>query len=133
MWNTWNPFCHDANMCECEDPFKPAEKFVTEILGKNSARAYVVIYTDEWEEYEVLKNLNRIPEVKAAYVSHSGFMIFYVIWKVSWHSILEKAIINTIRSLHHIQTSIALNVITEKEWIILKSMISQEFFKVVFQ
>lgn len=39
-------FAMTLTCSDCEDLFKPAEKFVTEILGKNSAQVYVVIYTD---------------------------------------------------------------------------------------
>ena len=84
------------------------------MLGKNLAQAYVVIHTDKGEEYTLLRNLSRIPEVKEADVV---FGFYDVLCKVeaSEYPILEKVITNAIRSLPHIRTSMTLNVITEQE------------------
>jgi DNA-binding Lrp family transcriptional regulator len=99
---------------ESEELFKPAERFVAAMLGKNLAQAYVVINTDKGEEYTVLRNLSRIPEVKEVDVI---FGFYDVLCKVeaSEYLILEKIITKAIRSLPHIRTSMTLSVITEQE------------------
>lgn len=99
---------------ESEELFKPAEKLVAAMLGKNLAQAYVVIHTDKGEEYTVLRNLSRIPEVKEADVI---FGFYDVLCKVEApeYPILEKVITKAIRSLPHILTSMTLNVIAEQE------------------
>ncbi len=94
---------------ECEDLFKPAEKFVAKILGKNSAQAYVIIHTDEEEENKALKNINSIPEVKEAYIAFRFYDVLYYL-ETPPYSILEKVITNAIRSSPHVQTSMTINV-----------------------
>jgi DNA-binding Lrp family transcriptional regulator len=99
---------------ESEELFKPSDKLVAAMLGKNLSQAYVVIHTDKGEEYTMLRNLSRIPEVKEADVV---FGFYDVLCKVeaSEYPILEKVITNAIRSLPHIRTSMTLSVITEQE------------------
>ena len=99
---------------ECEDLFQPADKLVNAMLGKNSSRAYVIIHTEKGEEYAVLKNLSSIPEIKEADVV---FGFYDVLCKIeSSDSLsLETVITKAIRSLHHIKTSMTLNVISEQD------------------
>ena len=99
---------------ECEDLFKPADKLVNAMLGKNSSQAYVVIHTDKGEEYAVLKNLSNIPEIKEADVV---FGFYDVLCKIesSDNLSLETVITKAIRSLPHIKTSMTLNVISEQD------------------
>ena len=99
---------------ECEDLFKPADKLVNAMLGKNSSQAYVIIHTDKGEEYAVLKNLSNIPEIKEADVV---FGFYDVLCKIesSDNLSMETVITKAIRSLPHIKTSMTLNVISEQD------------------
>lgn len=99
---------------ECEDLFKPSEKLVAALLGKNPARAYVVIHTDKGEEYSVLKSLSNIPEIKEADVV---FGFYDVLCKIesSDQLSLENVITKAIRKLPHVKTSMTLNVISEQD------------------
>jgi DNA-binding Lrp family transcriptional regulator len=99
---------------ESEELFKPSEKSVNGTLGKNLSQAYVVIHTDHGEEYEVLRNLSHIPEVKEADVV---FGFYDVLCKIECdeYTSLGQVITKAIRSLPHIKTSMTLNVISEQE------------------
>lgn len=99
---------------ECEDMFKPADKLIGAMLGKNSIQAYVVIHTEKGQEYTVLRHLSHIPEVKEADVI---FGFYDVVCKVeaSEYKVLEKVITKAIRTLPHILTSMTLNVIAEQD------------------
>ncbi len=99
---------------ESEELFQPSEKIVSAMLGRNSAQAYVVIHTEKGEEYNVLRNLSHIPEVKEADVV---FGFYDVLCKVEapGYQTLEKVITKAIRALPNILTSMTLNVIVEQE------------------
>ncbi|NIM26468.1 MAG: Lrp/AsnC family transcriptional regulator [Nitrososphaeria archaeon] len=99
---------------ESEKLFKTSEKLITAMLGQNNSQAYVVIHCDKGEEYNLLKNLTHIPEVKEADVV---FGYYDVICKVEApeYKILETVITKAIRTLPHVRTSMTLNVITEQE------------------
>ena len=99
---------------ESEKLFQPAEKLISAMLGQNTSQAYVVIHCDKGEEYNILKNLSHIPEVKEADVV---FGYYDVICKVEApeYKILENVITKAIRSLPHLRTSMTLNVIKEQE------------------
>ena len=99
---------------ESEKLFQPSEKLISAMLGQNKAQAYVVIHCDKGEEYNILKNLSHIPEVKEADVV---FGYYDVICKVeaSEYKILENVITKAIRSLPYLRTSMTLNVIKEQE------------------
>lgn len=84
------------------------------MLGKNNVKAYVVIHSDKGEEYNVLKNLSHIPEVKEADVVFGYYDIICKI-ETSDHKILENIITKGIRKLPHIRTTMTLNVIVEQE------------------
>lgn len=90
------------------------EKLMGSILGKNAAQAYIVLHTDKGEEFNVLRNLSKIPEVKEADVV---FGYYDVIGKIeaSTYKELEKIITKNIRNLQHIRSSMTLNVIQEQE------------------
>jgi len=94
--------------------FHASEKLIGSMLGKNNIRAYVVIHSDKGEEYNVLKNLSHIPEVKEADVV---FGYYDVICKVetSDYKILENIITKAIRKLPHVRTTMTLNVIVEQD------------------
>ncbi|WP_067959285.1 Lrp/AsnC ligand binding domain-containing protein [Nitrosopumilus sp. Nsub] len=98
---------------ECEDLFPSVEKkdFKSE---ENSSQAYVVIHTDKEEEYEVLKNLSHIAQVREADVVFGFYDILCKIETNDYES-LEKIITKSIRALPHIKTSMTLNVIAEQE------------------
>jgi len=99
---------------EGEELFKASEKLVGAMLGQNIAQAYVVIHCDKGEEYNVLKNLSQIPDVKEADVI---FGYYDVICKVetSDYDTLEKIVTKKIRYLPHVRTTMTLNVIREQE------------------
>jgi len=99
---------------ESENLFRTSEKFIASMLGKNNVKAYVVIHSDKGEEYNVLKNLSHIPEVKEADVVFGYYDIICKI-ETSDHKILENIITKGIRKLPHIRTTMTLNVIVEQE------------------
>ena len=99
---------------ESGELFQPSEKLVSAMLGRNSAQAYVVIHTEKGEEYNVLRNLSHIPEVKEADVVFGFYDILCKI-EASEYQTLEKVITKAIRALPHILTSMTLNVIVEQE------------------
>jgi DNA-binding Lrp family transcriptional regulator len=84
------------------------------MLGKNKAQAFVVIHTDKGEEYNVLKNLSHISEVKEADVVFGHYDVICKI-ETSEYKILEKIITRAIRKLPHVRTTMTLNVIPEQE------------------
>jgi len=99
---------------EGEELFQTSEKLIGSMLGKNNVQAYVVIHSDKGEEYNVLKNLSHIPEVKEADVV---FGYYDVICKIETYEykILENIITKAIRKLPHVRTTMTLNVIIEQE------------------
>lgn len=99
---------------ESEKLFQPSEKLIGAILGKNVAQAYVVIHCDKGEEYNILKNLSHIPEVKEADVVFGYYDVICRI-EASEYKILENVITKAIRSLPNLKTSMTLNIIKEQE------------------
>ena len=99
---------------ESEELFRTSERLIEAMLGKNNVQAYVVIHSDKGEEYNILKNLSHIPEVKEADVV---FGFYDIICKVetSEYKILENIITKAIRKLPHVRTTMTLNVIVEQE------------------
>lgn len=99
---------------ESEEMFQTSEKLIGSMLGKNNVQAYVVIHSDKGEEYNILKNLSHIPEVKEADVV---FGFYDIICKVetSEYKTLENIITKAIRKLPHVRTTMTLNVVTEQE------------------
>lgn len=99
---------------ESEKLFQASEKLITAMLGQNNSQAYVVIHCDKGEEYNLLKNLSHISEVKEADVV---FGYYDAICKVEApeYKILENVITKAIRTLPHVRTSMTLNVISEQE------------------
>jgi DNA-binding Lrp family transcriptional regulator len=99
---------------ESEKLFQPSEKLIGAMLGQNIAQAYVVIHCDKGEEYNILKNLTHIPEVKEADVVFGYYDVICRI-EASEYRILENVITKAIRSLPHLKTSMTLNIIKEQE------------------
>ena len=99
---------------ESGELFHTSEKLIGAMLGQNNSQAYVVIHSDRGKEYEILKNLSHIPEVKEADVV---FGYYDVLGKVesSNNKQLENVITKAIRSIPHILSSMTLNVIKEQE------------------
>ena len=99
---------------EGDQLFQTSEKLIGSMLGKNNVQAYVVIHSDKGEEYNILKNLSHIPEVKEADVV---FGYYDIICKVetSEYKTLEDIITKAIRKLPHVRTTMTLNVIVEQE------------------
>jgi DNA-binding Lrp family transcriptional regulator len=99
---------------ESEKLFQASEKLIGAMLGQNIAQAYVVIHCDKGEEYNILKNLSYIPEVKEADVVFGYYDVICRI-EASEYKILENVITKAIRSLPHLKTSMTLNIIKEQE------------------
>lgn len=99
---------------ESGELFDSSEKLIGVMLGQNLAQAYVVIHCEREKEYEILKNISHIPEVKEADVV---FGYYDVICKVesSDNKQLERVITKGIRALPHIISSMTLNIIREQE------------------
>jgi DNA-binding Lrp family transcriptional regulator len=99
---------------EGDQLFQTSEKLIGSMLGKNDVQAYVVIHSDKGEEYNILKNLSHIPEVKEADVI---FGYYDIICKVetSEYKTLENIITKAIRKLPHVRTTMTLNVVAEQE------------------
>lgn len=99
---------------ENEELFRTSERLIGAMLGKNNVQAYVVIHSDKGEEYNVLKNLSHIPEVKEADVVFGYYDIICKI-ETSEYKILENIITKAIRTLPHVRTTMTLNIIIEQE------------------
>jgi DNA-binding Lrp family transcriptional regulator len=99
---------------ENEELFRTSERLIGAMLGKNNVQAYVVIHSDKGEEYNVLKNLSHIPEVKEADVVFGYYDIICKI-ETSEYKILENIITKAIRKLPHVRTTMTLNIIIEQE------------------
>ena len=99
---------------EGKDLFQTSEKLIGSMLGRNDIQAYVIIHSDKEEEYNILKNLSHIPEVKEADVVFGYYDIICKI-ETSDHKILENIITKVIRKLPHVRTTMTLNVIPEQE------------------
>lgn len=100
---------------EGEDYFAPSPNNLTgSMLGQNKAQAYVVIHSDKGEEWNILKNLSHIPEVKEA---DAVFGLYDVICKVeaATYGELERILTKSIRKLPHVRTTMSLHVILEQE------------------
>jgi DNA-binding Lrp family transcriptional regulator len=97
---------------ESGELFQASEKLIGAMLGRNFVQAYVVIHCDRGEEYPILKNICRIPEVKEADVV---FGYYDVICKIEStdHKTLENVITKAIRSIPNIISSMTLNIIEE--------------------
>jgi DNA-binding Lrp family transcriptional regulator len=99
---------------EGKELFHASEKLIGSMLGRNDIQAYVVIHSDKGEEYNILKNLSHIPEVKEADVVFGYYDIICKI-ETSEHKLLENIITKAIRKLPHVRTTMTLNVIPEQE------------------
>ncbi|MCE9652556.1 MAG: Lrp/AsnC ligand binding domain-containing protein [Nitrosarchaeum sp.] len=99
---------------EGKELFQISEKLIGSMLGRNNVQAYVVILGDKGEEFNILKNLSHIPEVKEAEVVFGYYDIICKI-ETSQYEILEYVITKAIRKLPHVRTTMTLNVIPEQE------------------
>jgi DNA-binding Lrp family transcriptional regulator len=100
---------------EGEELFKVnSEKLMGSILGKNLAQAYVVIHSDQGREDLVLRDLNKIPEVKEADVVYGNYDVIGKV-EAQNHNELEKIITKKIRKLNFVRTTMTLNVVQEQE------------------
>ena len=99
---------------ESGELFQISEKLVGAMLGKNNSQAYVVFHCEKGQEYPILKNICKIPEVKEADVV---FGYYDVICRVesSSEEVLQDVITRAIRGLPNIKTSMTLNIIKEQE------------------
>jgi len=100
---------------EGEELFKAdTEKLMGSILGKNLAQAYVVIHSDQGREDLVLRDLNKIPEVKEGDVVYGNYDVIGKV-EAQTHNELEKIITKKIRKLNFVRTTMTLNIILEQE------------------
>ena len=100
---------------EGEELFKvDREKLMGSILGKTGAQAYVVIHCDQTREDLVLRDLNKIPEVKEADVVYGNYDVIGKI-EAENHKDLENIITKKIRNLEFVRTTMTLNVVQEQE------------------
>ena len=100
---------------EGEELFKvDTEKLMGSLLGKNVAQAYVVIHSDQGREDVVLRDLNKIPEVKEADVVYGNYDVIGKVEAQS-HDELENIITKKIRNLNFVRTTMTLNVVLEQE------------------
>ena len=99
---------------ESGELFQISEKLVGAMLGKNNSQAYVVFHCEKGQEYPILKNICKIPEVKEADVV---FGYYDVICRLesSSEEVLQDVITRAIRGLPNIKTSMTLNIIKEQE------------------
>ena len=99
---------------ESGELFQSSEKLIGMMLGHNDAQAYVVIHCDKGKEFQTLKNLSHIPEIKEADVV---FGFYDVICKLEApdDTTLENVITKAVRLLPNIKTSMTLNIIKEQE------------------
>ncbi len=99
---------------ESGELFQISEKLVGAMLGRNTSQAYVVFHCEKGQEYPILKNICKIPEVKEADVV---FGYYDVICRVesSSEEVLQDVITRAIRGLPNIKTSMTLNIIKEQE------------------
>lgn len=91
-----------------------SEKLMGSILGKNAAQAYFVIHCDQGKELIILRNLNKIPEVKEADVVYGSYDVVGKV-EAENHKELEKIITKKIRNLEFVRTTMTLNVAQEQE------------------
>ena len=100
---------------EGEELFKvDSEKLMGSILGKTNAQAYVVIHCDQAREDLVLRDLNKIPEVKEADVVYGNYDVVGKI-ETENHKELENIITKKIRNLDLVRTTMTLNIVQEQE------------------
>lgn len=94
--------------------FHTSEKIIGVMLGQNTSQAYVIIHCNKGDEFTVLKDLSKIPEVKEADVV---FGLYDIICKIeaSDNNTLDNILTKTIRVLPHIKTSMTLHVVKEQE------------------
>lgn len=91
-----------------------SNKLMGSILGQNSAQAYVVLHTDQGQEFFVTHSLNKIPQVKEADVVTGHYDVIGKI-EASDSKELEKIISKDIRKIPNVRTTMTLNVIQEQE------------------
>ena len=100
---------------EGDELFKvDTEKLMGSILGKNAAQAYVIIHCDQAKEDLVLRDLNKIPEVKEADVVYGSYDVIGKIEAES-HKELENIITKKVRKLNFVTTTMTLTVVKEQE------------------
>ena len=99
---------------ESGELFQISEKLVGAMLGKNSSKAYVVFHCEKGQEYPILKNLCKIPEVKEADVVF-GYYDVICRMESSSEEVLQDVITRAIRGIPNLKTSMTLNIIKEQE------------------
>lgn len=93
-----------------EDFPADSNKLMGSILGQNAAQAYVVLHTDQGQEFFVTHSLNKMPQVKEADVV-LGFYDVIAKIEAADSKELEKIISKDIRKVPNIRTTMTLNII----------------------
>ena len=99
---------------ESGELFQISEKLIGAMLGKNNSQAYVVFHCEKGQEYTILKNICKIPEVKEADVVFGYYDVICRI-EASCEEVLQDVITRAIRGLPNLKTSMTLNIIKEQE------------------
>ena len=100
---------------EGEEVFKAdTEKLMGSLLGQTAAQAYVIIHCDQAREDLVLRDLNKIPEVKEGDVVYGNYDVIGKV-EAQNHKELENIITKKIRNLECVRTTMTLNVVQEQE------------------
>ena len=99
---------------ESENLFHTSEKLISAMLGQNKFQSFVVIHTEKGEEYNVLKNLSHIPEIKESDVVFGYYDVICRVESPEYKS-LENVITKAIRKLPNVKTTMTLNIIKEQE------------------
>jgi DNA-binding Lrp family transcriptional regulator len=100
---------------EGEEVFKAdTEKLMGSLLGQTAAQAYVVIHCDQAREDLVLRDMNKIPEVKEGDVVYGNYDVIGKV-EAQNHKELENIITKKIRNLECVRTTMTLNVVQEQE------------------
>ena len=100
---------------EGEEVFKAnTEKLMGSLLGQTAAQAYVIIHCDQAREDLVLRDMNKIPEVKEGDVVYGNYDVIGKV-EAQNHKELENIITKKIRNLECVRTTMTLNVVQEQE------------------
>ena len=98
---------------ESGELFQISEKLIGAMLGKNNSQAYVVFHCEKGQEYTILKNICKIPEVKEADVVF-GYYDVICRMESSSEEVLQDVITRAIRGLPNLKTTMTLNIIKEQ-------------------
>ena len=91
-----------------------SNKLMSSILGQNSVQAYLVLHTEQGQEFFVMHQLSKIPQIKEVDVVTGHYDVIGKI-EASNNKELEKIIGKVVRKIPNIRTTMTLNIIQEQE------------------